>query len=186
MVATNPLTADDLAAMEEELGAGRHELVEGELQSMAAAFVDHGEVAGEFAGHLWSVATPRRLGKVFGAETGFILRRDPDTVRVPDVAFVRTERLPPLAKRHAFMPEAPDIAVEVASDSDRRRLLPAKIAMDLARGVSLVWVADPLDRTVTVHAPHAEPRVLGEDDVLEAVGVLPGFAVRVGEFFPTE
>ena len=104
MVMTRILTAEDLVAMEEALGDGRHELIEGELLSMAAAFADHGEVSTEFAGHLWSWVTPRRSGKVFTGETGFFLRRNPDTVRVPDVAFVRTERVPPLAKRRAFMP----------------------------------------------------------------------------------
>ena len=186
MVSTRLLTAEDIAAMAEELGPGRHELIEGELLSMAPAHADHGEVSTEFAFHLRLRSGRGRLGTVFTGEAGFFLRRDPDTVRVPGVAFVRAERLPPRAERRGYMPVVPDIAVEVLSSTERRAAIAAKVAMYLLAGVRLIWLADPRDRTVTVHAPGLAPRVLGPEDFLDGGDVLPGFRVRVGDFFPED
>ena len=186
VVTTRFLTAQDLMAMAESLGPGRHELIEGELVSMSPAYADHGEVSTEFAFHLRSQAGRGQRGMVFIGETGFYLRRDPDTVRVPDVAYVRADRLPPRAERRGYMPVVPDIAVEVLSSSERRAAIANKVAMYLKAGVRLIWLADPRDRTVTVHAPGVAPRVLGPDDWLDGGDMLPGFRVRVGDFFPLD
>src|SRR3954453_6643107 len=77
----------------------RHELVEGELRSVPPAGFEHGDVALELAFHVKAFVREHRLGKVLAAETGFILGRDPDTVRAPDVAFVRSDRVPPGRER---------------------------------------------------------------------------------------
>ena len=58
------------------------------------------------------------LGAVYAAETGFILARNPDTVRAPDVAFVSRERLRAAAAAPGYWPGPPDLAVEVVSPSD--------------------------------------------------------------------
>ena len=60
-----------------------------------------------------------KLGKTYAAETGFIIERDPDTVRGADVAFVRAERLAAIMNPKKHIPFAPDLAVEVLSPNDR-------------------------------------------------------------------
>ena len=56
----------------------------------------------------------RTVGRTVSGDTAFVLARDPDTVRIPDVAFVRHERLPPpLVSGRAALP--PDLAVEIRS-----------------------------------------------------------------------
>jgi hypothetical protein len=59
----------------------------------------------------------RRLGRVYGPDTGFVIADDPPTVRVPDVAFVRADRLPPDRDRGRFLRVPPDLVVEILSIS---------------------------------------------------------------------
>ena len=70
------------------------ELVRGKAYEIAPARGRHGSVARRIASRLGNYADERRLGEVFAAETGFILRRNSDTVRAPDAAFVSEGRLP--------------------------------------------------------------------------------------------
>ncbi len=97
----------------------RFELVRGELHQVSPASPRSSEVAALMAWWLLSFVRPRRLGKVYGADAGFLLRRNPDVVRAPDVAFVQAERLPPWDERDFFLELAPDLAVEGVSPSDR-------------------------------------------------------------------
>jgi len=53
----------------------------------------------------------------------------------------------------------------------------------LARGVRLVWVVDPKERTVTVHRPQAPPVALGACDVLDGGDVVAGFSCDVRRIF---
>lgn len=71
-------------------------------------------------GHLTQeFVTAHDLGISGGAETGFILERDPDAVRTPDAAFVASDRVPETGVPASCWPFAPDLAVEVVSPSDR-------------------------------------------------------------------
>ena len=89
---TKPITAEDLWRMPRN--GRRRELVRGELRMMAPAGGDHGGIANNIAYLLTSHAKAHRLGQVFAAETGYRLRRSPDTVRGADVSFIRAERIP--------------------------------------------------------------------------------------------
>ena len=96
------------------------------------------------------VARQIRLGKVYAAETGYLLERDPDTVRCPDVSFVRQE----LAAVHdddEYYFHSPDLAVEVLSPSDRPGRTKDKVQVWLTFGAKSVWVLDPSAKTLTVH-----------------------------------
>jgi Uma2 family endonuclease len=53
----------------------------------------------------------------------------------------------------------------------------------LARGVRLIWVVDPEDRSVTVYRSGQQATILGETDMLSGEDVLPGFSCRVVELF---
>ena len=82
-----------------------------------------------------------------------------------------------------FPDQPPLLAVEVLSPDNTRREVERKVGIYLGAGVALVWVVDPKPRTVSVHQPGREPRVLGGDDVLEGGEVLPGFAVALAHLF---
>jgi Uma2 family endonuclease len=160
---------------------GRCELVKGELRMMIPPAYEHGRITFRFGYLLGAHVEPRRLGTILAAETGFLLSRDPDTVRAPDVAFVRAEREP--GPIRGYFPGAPDLAVEVLSPEDRPGSVREKVAEWLEAGTLAVWVVDPRQRTVTVHEPNHEPRVRGESECLRGGEVLPGFELPVREIF---
>jgi Uma2 family endonuclease len=181
MSTTTLVTAEQLLHMPRD--GHRYELVAGELRKMAPAGWEHGDVGGWLNVLMAEYIRTNRPGKIFLAETGFLLSRGPDTVRAPDIAFIRKDHLPAERPLQAFWPGPPDLAVEVVSPGDTYREVAEKVEAWLAAGAMLVWVVDPQWRTVTVHRPGAELRTLTEKDELSGEDVLPGFRCRVGEIF---
>ena len=173
-------TADQLLELDEP--GFRHELVAGELRRMSAAGWWHGAVVGRAHGLLAPYVEEASLGLVFGAETGFVLAREPDTVRAPDVAFVRTDRLPEAPDR-GFFPGPPDLAVEVVSPSDTFSDVQEKALSWLAHGTRQVWVVDPTSKSVTVHRAGEDAAVLREGAEVGGGDVIPGFRVAVSALF---
>jgi Uma2 family endonuclease len=153
------------------------------LQRLSPAGTEASAIAIRIAGRLDAFAFARGLGTFTGADGGYFFGRDPDTVRAPDVAFVRADRLPPTDLWEAYSPVVPDLAVEVVSLGDGAREVAEKVAFYLAHEVQLVWVVRPRPRTVTVHPAEGDPVVLGEGDVLDGGEVLPGFRLPVADLF---
>ncbi|MFV2068607.1 MAG: Uma2 family endonuclease [Pirellulales bacterium] len=181
MSTTLPITAAELAQVR---GDGRRcELVDGVLRMMSPSGWRHGEAVGNLHGLLWQHIRARRLGKLFGAETGFLLTRNPDTVRAPDVAFVATESFPKDEPEGAFWPGAPDLAVEVVSPSDRASDVKEKIQAWIDAGARAVWVVEPGLRSVTVHRSTGDRTSHVENDELVSDDVVPGFRCTVAEIF---
>ena len=143
----------------------------------------HGAVTMRLAGRLCQYVEAKGLGMTYAAETGFLLERDPDTVLCPDLAFVRAERVPPAGPGH--FPGPPDLAVEVISSNDSFSDVQEKALRWLDLGARLVWVVDPRRETVSVFRSRNEIRALGRDDELSGEDVVPGFAARVADLFPT-
>ena len=148
---------------------------------MTPAGHDHGGIAGAIFGELYMWTRKHRLGKLYAAETGFVIGRAPDTLRAPDVAFVAAERVP--ASGAGFFEGHPDLAVEVVSPGDRESDIDEKVQMWLDAGTQEVWVAWPRTRSMTVHRPGAEVVLLHGGDTLEAGPVLPGFTLAVSQVF---
>jgi Uma2 family endonuclease len=170
------LTADQLLRL--NIPDKRTELIRGALVVREPAGHRHGEVAAVLAHALVDYVRPRGLGRVYGAETGFILATDPDTVRAPDAAFVRRERLPE-PDREGYATIAPDLAVEVLSPGDRPGEVLAKVADWLGAGTALVWVVDPSRQLARVYRADGSEETIGADGALAGEDVLPGFSVRL-------
>lgn len=177
---TQPMTAEQLLATGEALG--RCELVKGELRMMTPAGGRHGDVTSLLHYHVSDHVYGNGLGKVFAAETGFLLERDPDTVRAPDISFIRADRIAG-AETAGFIPIAPDLAVETLSPNDRASEVTGKVQWWLDHGTVEVWVADPENRTLTVHAPDRTARQCRATDRLTESAALPGFASALAEVF---
>jgi len=123
------------------------------------------------------------LGVCFGAETGFKIASDPDTVRAPDVAFVRREKIPESGITKKFWPGAPDLAVEVPSPGDTYAEVEEKVEDWLAAGARAVWIVNPKRRSVSVYRSMTDVTRLSDADELEGVDVVPGFRCKVSEIF---
>jgi len=174
------LTAEELLRL--NVPNKRTELVCGVLVVREPAGYQHGDVAMRLAAAIFAHVDARGLGRVFAAETGFTLARNPDTVRAPDVAFISAARLPDPPPR-GFAELAPDLAVEVLSPDDRPGEVLAKVADWLNAGTRLVWVVDPIRFSARVYRADGSESMLGETEVLRGEDVLPGFEFDLGALF---
>ena len=171
------MSADELLA--NPVPHARTELVRGRLIVREPAGYEHGLVASRILVAIATFVERHALGHVLAAETGFTLRRAPDTVRAPDVAYVSGARVPPAAMRRGFPALAPDLAVEVVSPGDRPHETREQVRDWLDAGTHVVWVIDPIRRTARVHRADGSLTLLTEHDSLDGEDVLPGFSVVV-------
>ena len=153
----------------------RLELIKGKVYEMAPAGGRHGGAAMNAGTFLNVHVRLNGLGRVFAAETGFIISRNPDTVRAPDVAFVSAFRMDVDELPDGFIAVVPDLVVEVISPGDTRREVREKVEDWLLAGVRLVWALYPATRTATVYRSLDDISNLTEGDSLDGNDVVPGF-----------
>ena len=181
-VATKLITAEELFEM--SFRVGRSELIDGELIQMSPASFEHGDVTVRLTWRIAQFVDQHNLGVVAGAETGFILRRNPDTVRAPDIAFVTKARVQKAGPVRAFWPGCPDLAVEVVSPSDSFTEVEAKALAWIDGGCHVVWVVDPKQKHVTEYRSSTEIRIFKGTDRLSAPDLLKDWSVEVEKLFP--
>jgi Uma2 family endonuclease len=175
-------TAEELLRLPDGEGK-RYELVEGRLRVMCAAGFEHGRVALTAGRLLGNHVSATGSGVTLGAETGFILARDPDTVRAPDAAFVSSARAEAVGTTFGFWPGgAPDLAIEVVSPEDSRRYVREKSLSWLEAGASAVVVLDPRSCAATVYRAGGEAESF-TDGTLDLSDAVPGWWVAVADFF---
>ncbi len=157
------------------------DVLEPQLESeKAMPTLRHGAIIARLGSYLDEHVRTSRLGLVCGPQTTFKVVGAPST-RYPDLAFVRRDRLP--ADLDVDADFAPDLAVEIVSGSDTFGDVAAKMRQYFASGVELVWIIDPLLRTVSAHTPHGHPVFYTQIEDLVGDPVLPGFRVSVRDLF---
>ena len=175
------VTAEDLWRMGER--DYDFELVAGRLVPMTPAGGRHGAVAARLTGALGAHVEAHGLGVVYAAETGYVLRRNPDTVRAPDLSFVSRERPAGREVSVGFIEGPPDLAIEVRSLDDTMAELVRKAEDYLAAGARLVWVVRPEVRKVHVHRPGIPVEHLADDGTLDGYDAVPGFRLPLDKLF---
>ena len=163
--------------------AGSSELVRGQVRVMTPASAAHGVVAGTIFAALNAFVESEHLGVCFPDNTGFLLPGLGDTVRSPDVAFVRAERLPEQGIGPGWMNVAPDLVVEVLSPTETASELEEKLRDYRAAGTRLAWIVDPTARIVSVRPTTAPESWLSEAETLDGGDVIPGFSLSVARVF---
>jgi len=157
------------------------ELVDGVLVEKAMGFRESA-LACALIIFLSAFTRPRNLGIVTG-EAG-MLRLSSGLVRIPDVAFVSWGRLPGRRMPSEPIPQlAPDLAVEVLSESNTEGEMDRKLHEYFDAGVLAVWFVDPKSRTITVYTAADQFVVLNENQILDGGIVLPGFSLPVQQLF---
>lgn len=178
-IASSISTAEQLLAAGD---IGRCELVRGELIMMSPAGAPHGRTTNRIAFLVTAHVESQKLGEVFAAETGFLISRSPDTVRAPDVAFIRRDRTK-LIPRRGYFPGAPDLAIEVLSPDDSASDVMAKVDDWLNGGTEEVWIVDPNRKALALHRRDQPVQTWTESDSFDDSRVLPGFALTLSELF---
>jgi Uma2 family endonuclease len=175
------MTAEELLLLPDD--GSRYELIEGELKQMSPAGHNHGRIIMRLAAPLARHTEEHELGEVYAAETGFLLRTDPDTVRAPDIAFAKQERVDAVGETKSYWPGAPDLAVEVVSPNDRVSEIEEKVKEWLDAGTSLVWIVSPKLHAVTVYRSLTDIVILTEKDMLDGGEIVPGFLYPIAKLF---
>jgi len=182
MSTTSLVTAEELLALPTGMGQ-RYELVTGEIREMSPSGWRHGLIVDNVQSLLSTYVRAHGLGRCFGAETGFLIARDPDTVRAPDCGFVAKQNIPSEMPGEAFWPGPPDLAVEVLSPSDKTGDVDEKIRAWLAAGCAAVWIIDPQLQAVAIHRSQTDIQIKTTGETLEGGAVVPGFSCPVEELF---
>jgi len=175
------MTADALLAVPDD--GKRRELLDGVVRVMEPTGFGHGLVAVRIGGLLEAHVREHGLGVALGAETGFVLTRDPDTVRAPDAAFVTKERFDAVGYTDRYWPETPALAVEVVSPDDSAREVREKALMWLHHATLLVLVADPRRRTITAYRAPDDITGQGQGFFVDASAAVPGWMLPVADAF---
>jgi Uma2 family endonuclease len=173
------VTAEELARLPDD--GYRYELVEGRLIRMSPVSFEHGRVVAKLGFLLSRHLEHQSVGTV-GMDVGFKLASNPDTVRGPDIAFVRQDRVP--ASGRGFFKGAPDLVIEVLSPDDRPGEVRAKTEEYLATGVPVVVIVDPEEGTATTFRSGFAPVALASpNDVLDLSDAITGFRCSLHEVF---
>lgn len=190
-VTKKPMTADEFWALPE--GEGKRELVRGEVveetlnEDSASApryagnLAMHGGVAAEISYLLKAWLKQGHEGYV-GVEVAFLLARNPDLIRLPDVGYVGADKLQE-GIPEKYWETAPDLAIEVISPSETWDEVQQKVEEYLIAGTQMVWTVHSRTARVVVYTPDAIARTYRAEEMLEFPQLLPGFSCKVKDFF---
>ena len=159
----------------------RYQLIDGELIAMSGAILAHQIFLMQLSIPMVTQANAMGMGEVIPAP--YDVHIDEFNTYQPDLIFVSNARRAILQRLGAF--GAPDVVVEILSDSTRRRDLREKLPVYLRAGVLEVVIVDLADRTVAVYAggdAAAPARVFAAADTL-TLGAMPGVAVPLAPLF---
>jgi Uma2 family endonuclease len=169
-----------VADLDTPLGRGC-ELVDGTLVENTVG-LEESYFAGWLLHKLWEYTEKRNLGAVTGEQGLYVIL--PKLARGPDVAFISWSRFPGGAMpKQGYPSVAPDFVVEVLSLGNTRAEMTRKRKEYFQAGVTRVWEVEPRDRVVTVYTSPTDGREFGEKDTLKPGPFLPGFAVRLKDWF---
>ena len=138
------LTYEEWLALPEVEGV--EEVVNGEIVKMPPNKVIHADIVENLADLLKS-QVDRRTVQVRVSTFGLLIRRDPVTTRVPDIAvFIRSN----VVAEDGYIHSAPELVVEVLSPANTRSERAQKLRDYESLGVLEVWVVSPEAQTVEV------------------------------------
>lgn len=164
-------------------GGVRTELIRGRVVEMDWSGAEHGAISGNAFLELAVHVREHELGRAYGAETGFLIESNPDTVRAPDAAFVRSERVAAVGRTFKAFPGPPDLAVEVVSPSDTYTAVEEKAFQWIGAGCLAVLVLDPRRLTATVFRARDDVRHFDGDAELDLSDAVPGWRVALPVLF---
>lgn len=152
-----------------------------------AMSIPHGQFGGRLYVALWNHVETNKLGVVYMADTIFILHVTEQGVRKmrkPDTAFVAANRvIDPKEGNYYF--QAPDLAVEIISPSERIGIVRSKLRDYFTYGTKQVWLVYTGDKEIVVHHSFDDYKVYRIGDAIPGEDLLPGFALDVGFVFET-
>src|SRR5262245_59976940 len=139
-----------------------YEIVDGQPEEKEPPGGKHGVISANLDFELMNYSKTTRRGLAC-SETNFKIGRNE---RIPDVAFVLTERIPPEGMPEGVVVFPPDLAVEVISPNDVHEKVSEKVLEYLEAGVRQVWLVSPRLHSITIFRSLAEVQVFAQDGEL--------------------
>ena len=155
-----------------------YEYVKGVLIPMPPTSGEHGDISTNLFLFLGPYVYENQLGRVYTSDTGF---RIGERVLMPDIAFVSSARLPDDRRKAFSIP--PDLAIEIVSPTDIHYNVIEKAFAYLDAGTRLVWIIEPVGKTVTVYRSQTDIKTFTIDDTLSGEDVVEGFSCQVAQLF---
>ncbi len=182
-IADKILTAEEFASLPDD---GRLlELERGRMVAMNRPETLDGKYLGKISTAFALYLLQHDVGHLVINDSGIITERDPDTVRGADVAFYSYQLVPKDSMQRGYWP-APEIVMEVRSQSDRWKRVVSKAGEYLDAGVLVVGVLDPFSRKLHVYAADRPTLTLGDSERLDLgemlPDIVPGFIIQVRDF----
>jgi Uma2 family endonuclease len=179
------MSTEELLALPED--DVERDLIRGELRErpMTKRSRRHSRTEDKLARFLgnWLAEQPEPRGEILDGKAGFRLRRDPDTTVGIDLAYISPELAAATPEDAWLVDGVPGLAVEILSLSEKQEEILEKVREYLDAGVALVWIIEPVFRTVTVYRPGMEPEIFNVHEELSGEPHLPGSRVAVAEIF---
>lgn len=173
------MTAEEFAKLPDD--GKRYDLVRGVPVEVGRPKPIHGKIQRRMGARIGDFVDQNELGEVT-TESGFILGRDPDVIRGPDVAYLSKARSPN-PDLTAYIPMGPDLAVEIVSPGDTAQEVLDKVEEYFKAGTRLVWVVYPEKRKVYAYQSSESVQIVGIEGTLEGGDVLPGFVLSMRDIF---
>jgi Uma2 family endonuclease len=175
------MTIEQYVSLGEDPPGVRYELSDGELIVTPSSSSFHNELRDELSSRLRAFVKIHQIGLVI-SETD--VRLSESTVRRPDVAFIRKERLQGVDRRSSPLASVPNFVVEIVSPTDRASDLMKKVFQYLDSGVQAVWLLYPdIACGYRYSSNKLEPKIFSQDDDFAEPELLPGFTLKITEIF---
>lgn len=156
-----------------------YEIVNGQPEEKEMPGARHSGVCTRLTRKLGAFVEGNALGEVY-QEASFQIG---ENERIPDLAFILAERIPPDGEPETKWLIVPDLAVEVVSPNDFYEKVHAKAMEYLAAGVKQVWIISPENRTITIYRSATNILAFPEDSELVSEDLFPGFRCHLSEIF---
>jgi len=174
MVDSTLLTIDDFELLPAE-AAENHELVEGELVDVSGNTARHNMLRDWLVALMLPWMTERGLGTAIAAQEFDFL----GNAHGPDVSVMGPAKGALLDLDKRVQRFVPDLAIEVASESDTYEGLLAKKERYLKSGTAEVWLFSSRTRELAIYGAHRTVTLRGADAITK--DLMPGFSITVDE-----
>ena len=160
----------------------RYELIEGELYMTPSPITNHQRISGRIEFELRKFVLENDCGEVFDAP--YDVYFDDENVVQPDILFISKDRLNIIGDKN--LQGAPDLVIEILSESNAYRDLIQKKKLYSNFGVKEYWIVVPGEKTIDINILKDKTyqlyKTLGEDDTIESQ-ILKGFKMELKAIF---
>lgn len=189
VTATAPQVAshwtNDLLQLMPQVVGERYEIIDGELHVTRQPHSRHQMTVDNIGFELTSWSRTTLLGRVVSAPG--VIYADDESV-VPDLVWVRGDRLATIFDQSGHFRESPDLVIEIlsASNADAERDREKKMALYSRQHVQEYWIVDWRAETVEIYR-HDQQTLVPIATLQRAATItsplLPGFSCVVSQFF---